>query len=160
MTNWLPTFPLLNRPPSQPDPRDLLAALDGLSIDELMRNERFAQIPDQSHPPLSATGARADQASAWQPDWLTNAQWQSTPATTPWPEPPMSPSTVEDPFDRDTNRMRRRPAVLDARRRRSPMGPPFLNEPPQDYPSHLGPVPQAPDWEQVVPTGATPWSPL
>jgi hypothetical protein len=40
------------------------------------------------------------------------------------------------------------------------MGPPFLNEPPQDYPSHLGPVPQAPDWEQVVTSPTTPWSPL
>jgi hypothetical protein len=39
------------------------------------------------------------------------------------------------------------------------MGPPFLNEAPQDYPSHLGPVPHAPDWEQVV-TSPSPWSPL
>jgi hypothetical protein len=39
------------------------------------------------------------------------------------------------------------------------MGPPFLNEPPQDYSSYLGPVLQGPNWEQVV-TGPTPWSPL
>jgi hypothetical protein len=39
------------------------------------------------------------------------------------------------------------------------MGPPFLNQPPQDYPSHLGPVPQAPNWEQVD-TRPSPWSPL
>jgi hypothetical protein len=37
------------------------------------------------------------------------------------------------------------------------MGPPFLDKPPQSYPSHLAPVPRAPDWEQVV-NGSTPWS--
>jgi hypothetical protein len=67
----------------------------------------------------------------------------------------LPPAADENPFDRAATRARR--SVVSARRR--PMGPPFLNEAPQDYPSHLGPVPRAPDWEQVVP-GATPWSPL
>jgi hypothetical protein len=67
---------------------------------------------------------------------------------------PGPPPTVDlDPFERAAIRTRR-PV-----RPRSPMGPPFLNEAPQDYPSHLGPVPRAPAWEQVVP-GPTPWSPL
>jgi hypothetical protein len=156
MTNWLPTFPLLNRPPSPPDPRDLLAELDGWSIDELMRNERFAQAPDEPLPPTSSLNARPEPAAAWQPDWLANAQWQATPETAPWPEPPSMPrSTVSvGPFERAPSPLGRRTP------RRSPIGPPFLNEPPRDYPSHLGPVPQAPEWEEVVPTGTTPWSPL
>jgi hypothetical protein len=80
---------------------------------------------------------------------------QATPETAPWPEPPLVPraNVTDDPFERAAIRLRR-PTP-----RRSPMGPPFLNEPPQDYPSYLGPVPRAPEWEQVVP-GPTPWSPL
>jgi hypothetical protein len=157
MTNWLPTSPLLTRPPSRPDPRDMLAAFDGWSIAELLRNERFAQAPAQSVPPTSAMNARAEPAVSAQPDWHANAQWQSASETAPWPEPPSMPRTrlSEDPRYRDVNRIRRRTPS-----RYSPMGPPYLNEPPQDYPSHLGPVPQAPEWEEVVPTGTTPWSPL
>jgi hypothetical protein len=135
----------------------MLAAFDGWSIAELLRNERFAQAPDESLPPTSAMNARAEPATARQPDWLANAQWHSASDIAPWPEPPSTPRPrlSEDPRYRDVNRIRRRTPS-----RYSPMGPPYLNEPPHDYPSHLGPVPQAPDWEQVVPTGATPWSPL
>jgi hypothetical protein len=63
MTNWLPTSPLLTRPPSRPDPRDMLAAFDGWSIAELLRNERFAQAPDETLPPTSAMNARAEPTS-------------------------------------------------------------------------------------------------
>jgi hypothetical protein len=157
MMNWLPTSPLLTRPPSQPDLRDMLAAFDGWSIAELMRNERFAQAPDESLPPASAMNERAEPAVAWQPDWLANAQWQSASEIAPWPEPPSMPrpSISEDPFERAAIRLRRRTPS-----RYSPMGPPFLNETPQDYPSHLGPVPQAPEWEQVITNPTSPWSPL
>jgi hypothetical protein len=61
-----------------------------------------------------------------------------------------------DPFERAA--IRKRNSVISHARRR-PFGPPFLDEPPQDYASYLGPVPRAPDWDEVVP-GPTPWSPL
>jgi hypothetical protein len=70
---------------------------------------------------------------------------------------PETPTVDQDSFERSVGSTRR-PVVSDGRHPK-PMGPPFLNEPPQDYPSHLGPVPRAPEWEQVVP-GPTPWSPL
>ena len=113
MTNWLPTFPLLNRSPSPPDPRDLLAELDGWSIAELMRNERFAQAPEESLQQISGMGgARAEPAAAWQPDWLANAQWQSMPA-----RPPEPPPTIElDPFERAA--IRTRNSVISHARRR------------------------------------------
>ena len=72
----------------------------------------------------------------------------------PWPE--TQPSIELDPFERAA--IRQSNSVISHARRR-PFGPPFLDGPPQDYASHLGPVPRAPEWDQVVP-GPTSWSPL
>jgi hypothetical protein len=129
MEDWRPTSPLLNR-----------------------RWLRFAQsAPTASPEPMAPTEA----PSVAVPPWLEDAQWQATPETTPWPEPPPTlPSTItDDPFERAAIR-RTRPMP-----RRSPTGRSFLNEAPQDYPSHLAPVPRAPDWEQVT-NAPTRWSPL
>lgn len=76
---------------------------------------------------------------------------------TPGRLPELPPAVELDPSERGAIRTKRS-VIPDSRRRRPQMGPPCLNEAPQDYPSHLGPVPRGPDWEQVVP-GPTPWSP-
>jgi hypothetical protein len=135
--NWLPT---VASPPSSWSPsrvREYLASLEGWSLPELMRGERFAQSTlNASSVPASST----EQATAASPPgWLADAQWQPTPARLP--EPP--PSADLDPSERAAIRTRRA-VIPDGRRRRPQMGPPFLNEAPQDYPSHLGPVPRAP----------------
>jgi hypothetical protein len=149
MTNWLPTFPLLNRPPSLPDPRDLLAAFDGWSIAELMRNEHFAQAPDESLPRPSSMNARAELGSvSTSPGWFNDTPWRVAPVPQRGPRSRLV--TSEDPGERAVIRMQR--GVYAAGRR-----PP--SEPPPDYPSHLAPVPRAPDWDAVV-TGPTSWSPL
>jgi len=128
MEDWRPTSPLMNR-----------------------RWLNFAQsAPTELPAPVSPTG----EPSVTPPAWLEGAQWQATPETTSWPEPPPTlPSTLtDDPFERAAiRRTRSQP--------RRGMRTPFLDEPPQDYPSHLAPVPRAPDWEQVIP-GPSPWSPL
>jgi hypothetical protein len=155
MRNWAPTFPLLNRP--LPGTRPVPADYEDWSVAELYAGERFPpSAPTALPPPASPPGAGAEAAVARsQPGWLADAQWETTPEAGSWPEPRPIPRSAgtEDPFERAAIRMRRRTP------RRSPMGPPFLDEPPQDHPSHLGPVPRAPDWEQTV-TGPTPWSPL
>jgi hypothetical protein len=157
MRNWSPASPLLARHPLPRNPQDVLAELDGWSIAELLRGERFEPpTPDAPLAPPPSVGARAEPATtASQPAWLANAQWQATPGSASWPEmPPIPRSAIsDDPFERAAIRTRR-PTP-----RRSPMGPPFLNQPPSDYPSHLGPVPRVPDWEEVVP-GPIPRSPL
>ena len=132
MEDWRPTSPLLDR-----------------------RWLRFAQsVPTELPAPVSSS----EEPSVTPPAWLEGAQWQATPETTAWPEPlPTLPSTIIDgPFERAA--IRTTNSVM-SRERRRPFGPPFLNEPPQDYPSHLAPVPRGPEWEQVV-RGPTPWSPL
>jgi hypothetical protein len=129
-----------------------LASLEGWSLPELMRGERFTQSTSNAS---SVPASSAEQATAASlPGWLADAQWQPVPARVP--EPP--PTADLDPFERAAIRTRLS-VIPDGRRRRPQMGPPFLNEAPQGYPSHLGPVPRTPDWEQVVP-GPTPWSPL
>lgn len=111
---------------------------------------------DASPAPTASVGADAEPATAASsPGWLRDAQWQVTPGRLP-DLPPAAPDhdgpLSASPFEHVDAR-----TVPDVRRRS--MGAPFLNAAPQDYPSHLGPVPQGPDWEQVVP-GPTPWSPL
>jgi hypothetical protein len=129
MEDWRPTSPLMNR--------------------------RWLNFAQSAPPAWPAPVATTEESSLTPAAWLEGAQWQATPETTSWPEPiPTLPSTINDgPIDPPIIR-RRRPTPG-----RSPMGPPFLDEAPQDYPSHLAPVPRAPDWEQVVP-GPSPWSPL
>lgn len=154
MRNWAPTFPLLNYPlPEAPaDPKDYW----DWSVAELYTGRRLAPSAAAASPePMSSMGARAEPATAASlPGWLKDAQWQATPGRLP----ELPPTAELDPFERAAI-SRRRSVIPDSRRRRPQMGPPFLDEPPQDYPSHLGPVPRAPDWEQTV-TGSTPWSPL
>lgn len=151
MNNWLLTLP---RPPSQ-SWADRAREYEDWSMAELLAGRRFAQAtPDASSAPMSSTDAAPEPAPASLPSWLGDAQWQPMPGRLP----ELPPGAELDPFERAAIRTRRS-VVPDGRRRRSSMGPPFLNEPPQDYPSYLGPVPRAPEWEQVVP-GPTPWSPL
>ncbi len=140
MSNWSPTSPLFTRQPLPRNPQDVLADLDDWSIAELLLGERFEQpTPDAPLAPTPSAGARAEPATASQPAWLANAQWHATPGTVSWPERPAIPRSAisDDPFERVVIG-RRRPTP-----RQSPMGPPFLNQPPSDYPSHLGPVPRA-----------------
>jgi hypothetical protein len=153
MSNWYAADPSRVPPFSPERARQLLDKFEGWSIPELMRGERFAQSTSNApSAAMSSPGASADPTmSRSQPDWLTGAQWREMPARLPELSPPVD----ENPF---AALRRRQSAISDARRPR-PIGPPFLNEPPQDYPSYLGPVPRAPNWEQVVP-GDTPWSPL
>ena len=129
MEDWRPTSPLLNR--------------------------RWLNFAQSAPPAWPAPVSSSEEPSVTPPAWLEGAQWQATPETTSWSEPlPTFPSTINDgPID---------PPVIRGRwptPGRSRMGPPFLDEAPQDYPSHLAPVPRAPDWEQVV-NGPTRWSPL
>ncbi len=137
MSNWSPTSPLFTRQPLPRNPQDVLADLDDWSIAELLLGERFEQpTPDAPLAPTPSAGARAEPATASQPAWLANAQWHATPGNVSWPERPAIPRSAisDDPFER---------AAISTRHstpRRSPMGPPFLNQPPSDYPSHLGPV--------------------
>jgi hypothetical protein len=154
MRNWALTFPLLNYP--LPETRPVPANYEDWSVAELYAGERFAPSAQTASPaPNSPAGVGAEPATAASlPDWLADAHWQATPGRLP----ELSPTVELDPFERAAIRTRRS-VIPDSRRRRSPMGPPFLDEPPQDYPSHLGPVPRGPDWEQVVP-GPTPWSAL
>jgi hypothetical protein len=152
MRNWLPTFPLLNRPLPEtgPVPEDYL----DWSVPELYAGRRFAQAAATATP--APVGAGAESATTPSlPGWLADSQWQAMPETTPWPEPPMMPRSVvgEDRRERGTIRLGRSMPLGSQR------GPRFFNEPPPDYPSHLRPVPRALEWEQVVP-GPTPWSPL
>jgi hypothetical protein len=158
MNNWSQTSPMITALRSLCTAPDTMADLDGMTIAEFLRGERFAQ-PTPGSPPVPEsttdpqTGPTATAVS--QSSWLADALWRGTPAAIPWPAPPPSPpATISDnPFERA--------AILRRRRmpRRPTMGPPFFDELPRDYASHLGPVPRGPDWEQVV-TGPTPWSPL
>jgi hypothetical protein len=118
-----------------------------------LMNRRWLNFAQSAPPAWPAPSM--EESSVTPMAWLEGAQWQATPETTSWPEPlPTVPSTINDgPIDPPVIR-RRRPAAG-----RSPMGPPFLDEAPQNYPSHLAPVPRGPEWEQVV-RGPTPWSPL
>ncbi len=160
MNNWSRTSPLITGLQAL-RAGEQMPSYDGWSVDELLLGERLAQaMPTTSPLAASPTGEPAGpELPHPQPAWVANAQWRATPEVGPWPEAPssLSPIISEDPFERAAIRMRR--SVVSDARRRSPMGPPFLDEPPQNYPSHLGPVPQAPRWEQTV-TGATPWSPF
>lgn len=156
---WLPTFPLANRWPSSNDASSW-PDYSGWSIPELLRGERFAQsAPNEPVAPTSPAGASTEAALVTsRPHWLTTAERQVTPQDGSWPAPPptlpYSPPVGDDPFERAAFRLRR-PTP-----RQSPMGPPFLNEAPANYPSHLGPIPKGPSWPEVVPHGPTPWSPL
>jgi hypothetical protein len=156
MSNWLPTSPLITGLQDL-RARQAASSLDDWSIAELLRGERFAQsTPGSSPVPESTTDPQTRSATtASHSSWLADALWRGTPAAIPWPAPPPSPPATisEDPFERAAILRRRRTP------RRPTMGPPFFDELPRDYASHLGPVPRGPDWEQVV-TGPTPWSPL
>lgn len=148
MRKWLSTFPLLNRP--LPETGPVPADYEDWSVDELLAGRRFAQSAPTAPPmPPSSMGSAADAATtASLPGWLASTQWLVAPAQQPGPRPVLPVS--DDPFERFTIRTSRS-AISPARGRPS--------EPPQDYPSYLGPVPRVPDWAEV-PTAATPGSPL
>jgi hypothetical protein len=157
VSNWYAADPSRLSPFSPERTRQLQAEYEDWTIAELMRGERFVPSTAAASPAptRSADGPSNAATAPSQPGWLTGAQWRETPQSVPWPEPPLLPRT---PFSEEPSEG----AAFGLRRptpRRSPMGPPFLNEAPQGYPSHLGPVPRAPDWEQVV-SGDTPWSPV
>jgi hypothetical protein len=185
MNNWSPTSPLFARPSSLSSDETPWPDYDGWTIAELLRGERFAPPPtaaEQRPVPMPSVGARAGPVTAaMQPAWLANGQWQAMPGRppklptdAPWPDyegwsiPELMvgrrfaramPTAPPEPTSTGTDwlagaQWRATPATGPW-----PEPPPFLNAPPQDYPSHLGPVPRAPDWEQVV-TGPSPWSPL
>lgn len=153
MRYWYPTSPLVRQ--QNPLPAELSAA--DLALAQRIAREGFRPTASDTSPaPTSSVGADAEPATAASsPGWLRDAQWQVTPGRLP-DLPPAAPDRdgplSASPFERVDAR-----TVPDARRRS--MRALFLNETPQDYPSHLGPVPQGPDWEQVV-AGPTPWSPL
>jgi hypothetical protein len=154
MRNWAPTFPLLNR--SLPETGSVPEDYEDWSEAELYAGRRFAQAAPTAlpPPPLPPSAGAETVTTASLPRWLADAQWQATPGRLP----ELTPTAEMGPFERAAIRTRRS-VIPGSRRRRPPMGPPFLDEVPQDYPSHLAPVPRAPDWEQTV-TGPTPWSPL
>jgi hypothetical protein len=96
MDNWLPTFPLLNRawPARGPVPEDY----KDWSVAELFAGRRFAQSEPTAAPerPLSDGARTAPATTAFQPDWLADAQWQAPPERQPaWPKSP-----EQDPWSR------------------------------------------------------------
>ena len=113
-----------------------------------LMNRRWLNYAQSVPTELPAPVSPMETTSATVPPWFGDVQWPVAPAPQPGPRP--VPDISEDPAERFTTRMRR--AVLAPGRR----GP---SEPPRDYPSYLGPMPQSPAWEEV-PAAATPWSPL
>lgn len=146
MNNWLPTVP---RPPRQ-SWEDMAREYEDRSMAESLAGRRFAQSrPNASPAPMSSMGMPTELGTPEsQPSWLFDTPWPVAPAPHPGPRPMATIS--DDPSERYTARMQR--SVISPARR----GP---SEPPQDYPSYLGPMPRAPDWEEV-PAAPTPWPSL